>query len=131
MRSTGQAQLARSWMKYTIETLDGSWEMANDAIRSMAVTGYVLAADAWGNGYATEALQAMVDVSHSIGLLRISALCHPQHRASWRVLEKCGFTRDESWSRQEQFPNLARGVSQDVVCYELILGERSHHRTHE
>jgi ribosomal-protein-alanine N-acetyltransferase len=84
-----------------------------------AMTGYVLAKDAWGNGYATEALQAMVEVSRSVGLLRIYALCHPQHRASARVLEKCGFTRDEYWSEQAQFPNLAPGVLQDVVCYEL------------
>lgn len=92
-----------------------------------AMTGYVLAKDAWGNGYATEALQAMVDVSRSVGLVRIYALCHPQHRASWRVLEKCGFTRDESWSKPAQFPNLAPGVLQDVVCYELILGTSESH----
>ena len=86
-----------------------------------AVTGYVLAKDAWGHGYATEALQAMVDVSRRLGLKRISALCHPQHRASWRVLEKCGFTRDARWSTPAQFPNVAPDVPQDVVCYELIL----------
>jgi ribosomal-protein-alanine N-acetyltransferase len=87
-----------------------------------AITGYVLAKDAWGSGYATEALQAMVDVSRSVGLARIYALCHAQHRASARVLEKCGFARDERWSEQAQFPNLAPGVLQDVLCYELILG---------
>jgi RimJ/RimL family protein N-acetyltransferase len=87
-----------------------------------AMTGYVLAKDAWRNGYATEALQAMVDVSRSIGLARIYALCHSQHRASRRVLEKCRFAHDESWSQQAQFPNLAPGVLQDVVRYELIFG---------
>jgi RimJ/RimL family protein N-acetyltransferase len=86
-----------------------------------AMTGYVLAKDAWGNGYATEALQAMVDLSRRLGLVRVYALCHSQHRASWRVLEKCGFTRDESWSEQAEFPNLAPGVLQDVVCYELVF----------
>src|SRR5512143_934980 len=43
-----------------------------------AVTGYVLAKDAWGKGYATEALQAMVEVSRRIHVARLSALCHPQ-----------------------------------------------------
>jgi ribosomal-protein-alanine N-acetyltransferase len=81
-----------------------------------AMTGYVLARDAWGNGYATEALQAMVDVSRRLALVRIYALCHPQHRASWRVLEKCGFIRDASWTQQAEFPNLAPGVQQDVLC---------------
>jgi RimJ/RimL family protein N-acetyltransferase len=87
-----------------------------------AMTGYVLAKDAWGNGYATGALQAMVDVSRRLGLVRVYALCHPQHRASWRVLEKCGFSRDGSWSKRAEFTNLALGVFQNVVCYELILG---------
>ena len=83
----------------------------------VAMTGYVLATDVWGKGYATEALGAMVDVASGIGVVRIYALCHSQHRASWRVLEKCGFNRDVCWTRQMKFPNLARDVLQDVLCY--------------
>jgi ribosomal-protein-alanine N-acetyltransferase len=82
-----------------------------------AITGYVLAKDAWGNGYATEALTAVVEVAADIGVKRLYALCHPQHRASWRVLEKCRFTRDASWTRQMEFPNLQAGLAQDVLCY--------------
>ena len=41
-----------------------------------AVTGYVLAKDAWGQGYATEALRAMVDLARQIGVVRLAALCH-------------------------------------------------------
>ena len=82
-----------------------------------AITGYVLATDAWGKGYATEALTSMVEVARDIGVGRVYAVCHPQHRASWRVLEKCGFQRDGSWNRQVEFPNLAPGISQDVLCY--------------
>ena len=74
-----------------------------------AITGYVLATDAWGKGYATEALTAVVEVAADIGVRRLYALCHPQHRASWRVLEKCGFERDGSWNRQLEFPNIAAG----------------------
>jgi RimJ/RimL family protein N-acetyltransferase len=82
-----------------------------------AVTGYVLAKDAWGKGFATEALNAMVDVAPRIGVAQLHALCHPDHRASWRVLEKCGFTRDPRWSGRDEFPNLAPGVLQDVLRY--------------
>jgi RimJ/RimL family protein N-acetyltransferase len=82
-----------------------------------AVTGYVLAKDAWGRGYATEALGAVLDVARRIGVARLQALCHPEHRASWRVLEKCGFVRDASWTQQVEFPNLAPGVPQNVLCY--------------
>jgi len=92
---------------------------------NLAATGYVLAKDAWGSGYATEALGAMVNVARDIGVARIYALCHPEHRASWHVLEKCGFERAVRWTRQLEFPNLARGVSQDVLCYARELQPRA------
>jgi RimJ/RimL family protein N-acetyltransferase len=60
-------------------------------------------------------------VACRIGVARLYALCHPQHRASWRVLEKCGFVRDASWIRQVEFPNLAPGVPHDVFCYAATL----------
>jgi ribosomal-protein-alanine N-acetyltransferase len=82
-----------------------------------AATGYVIAKDAWGHGYATESLRAMVDVARDVGVSRLYALCYPKHRASWRVLEKCGFERDAGWAKQAEFPNLAPGVVQDVLCY--------------
>jgi RimJ/RimL family protein N-acetyltransferase len=84
---------------------------------TLASTGYVLAKDAWGQGYATEALAAMVDLAADLKVTTLYALCHPGHRASQRVLEKCGFDRDESWHRQLVFPNLVPGVQQDVFCY--------------
>jgi [ribosomal protein S5]-alanine N-acetyltransferase len=86
-----------------------------------AITGFVLAADAWGQGYATEALAAMVDVATDIGVQHLYALCHPHNRASSRVLQKCGFERDNSWRRQLEFPNLAPGLPQDVLCYSRNL----------
>jgi len=95
-----------------------------------AVTGYVLAKDAWGQGYATEALRAMVDISRRIDLRRLYAFCHPEHRASWRVLEKCGFTRTAGDVRQAEFPNLTPGALQEVLCYELVR-ETSPVRSHD
>lgn len=86
-----------------------------------AVTGYVLARDAWGQGYATEALLGVLDIARGLGRVRLYALCHPEHRASRRVLEKCGFTRDCAWSGQVEFPNLAEGLLQDAVRYTLVL----------
>jgi len=82
-----------------------------------AITGYVLAKDVWGLGYATEALEAMVDLARRIGVRRLAASCHPQHRASWHVLEKCGFVRDAAASEQVAFPNLEPGRLVDVLRY--------------
>jgi RimJ/RimL family protein N-acetyltransferase len=87
-----------------------------------ATTGYVLAKYAWGQGYASEALHAMVTLAQRLGVVRVSALCHPEHRASWRVLEKCDFTREGTWRDHTEFPNLAPGVRSDVFCYARVLG---------
>jgi RimJ/RimL family protein N-acetyltransferase len=87
-----------------------------------ACTGYVLAKDAWRHGYATEALSAMVDLARRLGVVRLYALCHPEHQASIRVLEKAGLAREGVWRRHSEFPNLAPGVAADVACYAAILG---------
>jgi RimJ/RimL family protein N-acetyltransferase len=88
---------------------------------SRASTGYVLARDAWGRGVATEALQAMVGVAANIGVQRLYALCHVEHRASARVLEKCGFEREGILRRHERFPNLTPPAVADVLCYSTIF----------
>jgi RimJ/RimL family protein N-acetyltransferase len=86
-----------------------------------AATGYVLARDAWGLGYASEALRAMASISGEIGVRRLYALCHPDHRASWRVLEKCGFIREGLLRCHSEFPNLAPGEPGDVLCYARVF----------
>jgi ribosomal-protein-alanine N-acetyltransferase len=86
-----------------------------------AVTGYVLAKDAWGKRYATEALQAIIRAAPSIGVKRLTAQCHPQHERSWRILEKCGFVRDAAGPVPTNFPNLDQGMPHEALCYELLL----------
>lgn len=85
-----------------------------------AVTGYVLARDAWRQGYATEVLAAMVDLARSVGARTLSATCHVDHRASWRVMEKCGFVRAARLAGHTVFPNLS-SQAQDVFVYSQIL----------
>lgn len=82
-----------------------------------AATGYVLAHDAWGFGYATEALAAMRDLAAKLAVSRLYALCHPDHRVSTRVLEKCGFALEGTLAGYAEFPNLAPRVKADVLCY--------------
>jgi ribosomal-protein-alanine N-acetyltransferase len=86
-----------------------------------AMTGYVLAQDAWGRGYATEALSAMVGVARQTGVRRLFALCHHEHAASAHVLEKCDFAREGVLHAYAPFPNLAAGEPQDVLCYAILL----------
>jgi ribosomal-protein-alanine N-acetyltransferase len=86
-----------------------------------AATGYVLARDAWGHGYATEALSTMRDLASRLGLHRVYAVCHPEHRASWRVMEKCGFRREGILRGRTHFPNLQPGIASDVLCYATVF----------
>jgi RimJ/RimL family protein N-acetyltransferase len=87
-----------------------------------AATGYVLARDAWGLGYATEALRGVVAIAEGVSVRRLYALCHPDHAASWRVLEKCGFVREAVLRSYCEFPNLRPGEPGDALCYARILG---------
>ena len=64
-----------------------------------AMTGYVLAKDAWGRSYATEALRTMVETAGPLGVRRLYALCHHEHRASARVLENAGFPSKDASAR--------------------------------
>lgn len=87
-----------------------------------ASTGYILARDAWGRGYATEVLRAMVDLAPRLGVRRLYALCHHAHEASQRVLEKCGFVREGTLRRYLDFPNLTPSGPADVHCYARTFG---------
>lgn len=88
-----------------------------------AATGYVLKESAWGKGFASEALGAMVALARSLPIRGIYALCHTQHRASAHVLEKSGFQFDARLPSHTEFPNLEPGRKQDVLRYTLPLSE--------
>ena len=110
---------------YLIQSRDTGSLLGSTALRltssQQAATGYVLAREAWGQGYATEALHAMRDLALRLGVLRLTAVCHPEHRASWRVMQKCGFSREGTLRGHAQFPNVAPGVASDVLSYSFIF----------
>jgi [ribosomal protein S5]-alanine N-acetyltransferase len=88
---------------------------------ALAVTGYVFARDAWGQGYATEALEAMVGLARRTGVRYLVAVCHPSHRPSAHVLEKCGFLLDEERRDAFEFPNLRPKKKWKALTYMLNL----------
>jgi RimJ/RimL family protein N-acetyltransferase len=109
---------------YLVESRDGALLGSTGLgfeTSAQAVTGYVFARDAWGRGYATEALSAMRDLARGLGVRRLYALCHPDHRASHHVLEKCGFLLEGTLRAHAEFPNVAPGVQSDVVCYAALF----------
>lgn len=80
----------------------------------------MFAQDAWGQGFATETMQAIGEIAGDIGLARLYALCHVMHRPSARVLEKSGFVREGVLRRYLDFPNLDSNGPADVCCYARV-----------
>jgi len=83
--------------------------------------GYAIARDHGGKGYGTEAVRAVVDEAFQSRpeLQRINASLHHENRASARVLEKAGFTREGVLRKN----TLMYGVLADQVWYGLLREE--------
>jgi [ribosomal protein S5]-alanine N-acetyltransferase len=88
-----------------------------------AVTGYVFARAAWRQGYATESTRAMVELARKLGVKRLKAVCHVEHRPSAHVLEKSGFVLEAIRRKDTEFPNLAPGGKCDVLVYVRTLAD--------
>jgi [ribosomal protein S5]-alanine N-acetyltransferase len=110
---------------YLIEHLEGPHLLGSTGIHFAtpvrAMTGYVLAKDSWGFGYATEALGAIVRLGKELKVHELRALCHPSHVASQRVLEKCGFVCQAKRIEGTPFPNLGPALCADALCYVLSV----------
>ena len=63
---------------------DGTWEV-----------GYHIGGNYTGHGYATEAVKAFLPVvMPKLGISRIAGICLAENKASVKVMERCGFTKE-------------------------------------
>lgn len=85
-----------------------------------AEVGYILAPEAWGQGYATECLAALVEAARELAPLTLTASVHPDNESSMRVLEKCGF-QAEAERVPGRFSNLADAAPIPAPRYCLAL----------
>lgn len=70
-------------------------ELHTDIERVSAEIGYWLGQPYWGRGIATEALRAVTAEAFArFEITRLYAVPFADHRASVRVLEKCGYVRE-------------------------------------
>jgi ribosomal-protein-alanine N-acetyltransferase len=65
-----------------------------DRRHKRAEVGFMLGREAWGRGYASEAMQAVLAFAASSGLRRLLARTHLGNRRSDNVLEKLGFEEE-------------------------------------
>lgn len=96
-----------------------------DPARQAGELGYALQRACWGQGFATEAAQAMLAFGfRSLHLHRIIGTCHPANYGSIRVLEKAGMSY-EGCLREHKW---CRGRWRSTNLYAVLDHEwRSHH----
>lgn len=82
--------------------------------------GYILAREAWGQGFATEAARALVQAGFTqLGLALIYATCDVGNTASAHVLEKAGLLHRRVLDRYRE----AKGRWWDMHLFELRRDE--------
>ena len=86
--------------------------------KNVCSIGYTLAPTYWGRGYATEALKVVMRWAFEVAKVEsIENQCHPDNKASIRVLEKAGFQWDRAMQKEEEFPNLHPSEAKNVRLY--------------
>ena len=86
--------------------------------------GYLLARDSWGQGFATEAAQAFLELAlERTGIWRMQAFCDLENQASARVLDKVGLELEGTLRRYMKFPNLGE-APRDVFCFAKVRDGR-------
>ena len=85
---------------WTIRTLDGGQFLGAcdlsdvDRWHKRAEVGFLLGRGAWGQGYALEAMRAVVSHAATLGLRRLAARTHLGNLRSDALLEKLGFEEE-------------------------------------
>ncbi|HEY6114606.1 MAG TPA: GNAT family N-acetyltransferase [Candidatus Dormibacteraeota bacterium] len=91
--------------------------LGRDIERCSAELGYWLSPDFWGRGIMSEAVRVVSRYGfETLGLTRIFAVPFVRNPASYRVLEKAGFTREGRMRRSA----IKDGVVEDQYLYGLI-----------
>lgn len=73
---------------------DVAFGIKADDIRQ-ATVGFTIASAYWQNGYATEAMTALLDyLFEDVDMHRVIADCDTENIGSWKTLEKLGFRRE-------------------------------------
>ena len=108
-----------TWMIYLKDqTLIGCVGLEIEEFK--AEVGYVFARAHWNQGYAAEALGAIVSWSlEQPFIFRVWAGCDVENRASARVLEKAGMKREGILRKWIIHPNVSN-QPRDCFCYAIV-----------
>lgn len=96
-------------------------EVVEQAKGTEAELGWALAPEHTGQGYASEAVRAAIDVCFGpLGLRRVHAGCFADNEPSWRLMERLGMRREE-YSRRTALHRSGQWL--DGMNYGLLAEE--------
>jgi RimJ/RimL family protein N-acetyltransferase len=87
--------------------------------------GYIFNPKYQSKGYCTEAAQAIIAYAfEELMAHKVTAFCNPHNIASWRVLEKCGMTREGHFKEKAFFRKDTDGnpLWHDCYAYGILAG---------
>lgn len=104
--------------------VEDSWAQAeapSEARRKQAELGWVLDTDHTGRGFATEAVEALIEECFTnLGIRRIIANCFLANTASWRLMERLGMRREQHAVRDSLHRS---GQWLDSLTYAILADE--------
>jgi ribosomal-protein-alanine N-acetyltransferase len=115
-----EADRARYWTMFDFTTgqFVGVCDLSDiDHKQGVADVGFMLRKEAWGQGYALEAMRMVIAHAAGDGFRRLTARTHVGNRRSEALLENLGFEQREymrGWLDRD-------GERRDVRLWELVL----------
>jgi RimJ/RimL family protein N-acetyltransferase len=96
-------------------------EVRDQAKGTMAEIGYVFDPAHVGQGYATEAVRALLEIAfEGVGVRRVIAQCFADNEPSWRLMERVGMRREQHTKQDSLHRN---GEWLDGMMYALLKEE--------
>lgn len=84
--------------------------------------GYIINKNYQRKGYASEAINALVEEAFANSVHRLFAECNPKNICSWKLLEQLGFVREAHFRKNIYFKKDENNnpVWQDTYVYSLL-----------
>ena len=106
-----------NWVVFASEEAIGTVQATVVPAEACANVAYMFHPEAWGRGYATEAVQAMLEHLEGLQVNRFEAHIDTRNLASQRLVERLGFRRAQEIKHADEF----KGSVSDEYRYELVV----------
>ena len=116
-RSPDGAEHWLNWVVFAGEKALGTVQATVTPAATRAHVAYMFHPEVWGRGYATEAVQVMLEHLKSLQVNRLEASIDTRNERSQRLVERLGFKRVEEIRGADEF----KGSVSDEYRYELTL----------